>query len=441
MSYVAKGSNLDHRSSIRILATCLILLIGVLSASAQRRTPATKQPTKAGAASQPHWLQWGGPNRNFKVAAQGLKDNWPAEGPKRLWSRALGDGHSAILFENGKLYTMYSNGDRETVISLDASTGRTLWEYAYDASVRGLGLEHGKGPHSTPLIVGAMVYTVGVRGALHALDKETGRVIWKHDLWNEFKGHVNDRGYSSSPIAYKSTIILPVGGGSGQSLMAFDQQSGNVVWKNLNFTPAPASPILISVGGQEQLVGFSGGEIFGADPNNGNLLWSHPHKTQYGLNISTPVWGPDNLLFMSSAYGAGSRVIQLTRTGNQTTAKELWATNKMRVHIGTVVRIGDYAYGSSGDFGPSFFTAINVKTGEIAWQDRGIPRASFVYADGKLIILDEDGALAIATILPGGLSIHAKAAVMKNVAWTAPTLIGTKLYLRDRKSIVALDLG
>jgi outer membrane protein assembly factor BamB len=414
-----------------VLVTCL------LSAQAQRRT----QTPKPGVSPQEHWLQWGGPNRNFKIAGQGLRANWPAEGPRRLWSRQLGDGHSSILFDNGKLYTMYSSGDRETIISLDATTGKTLWEHTYTAGDSGLDLQYGRGPHSTPLIVGNVIYSAGVRGMLHALDKQTGRLIWKHDLWGEYKGHFDDRGYAPSPISYKNTIILPVGGGSGQCLMAFDQQTGNVVWKNLNFTPAPASPTLISVGGQEQLICFGAGEIFGADPNNGNLLWSHLHKTQYGLNISTPVWGPDNLLFMSSAYGTGSRVVELTRSGNQTTAKQLWANNRMRVHLGTVVRIGDYAYGSSGDFGPSFFTAINVKTGQIAWQDRSLARASFIYADGKLIILDEDGTLAIATLLPNGLSIHSKASVMKNVSWTVPTLVGTRLYLRDRRTIAALDLG
>ena len=63
----------------------------------------------------------------------------------------------------------------------------------------------------------------------------------------------------------------------------------------------------------------------------------------------------------------------------------------MRVHIGTVIRLGDYVYASSGDFGPAFLTAVDLKTGKIAWQDRTFSRAQLLYADGKLIILDEDG--------------------------------------------------
>ena len=204
----------------------------------------------------------------------------------------------------------------------------------------------------------------------------------------------------------------------------------------------PGVPILINVGGQEQIVGFGTDEVYGADPTNGNLLWSYPHKTEYGLNISTPIWNAaDGLLFISSAYGVGSRALQLTRNGDRTAVKQAWENKRVRIHFGTAIRVGDYVYGSSGDFGPAFFTAINVKTGQIAWQERGLARASFVYADSKLVILDEDGTLAIAAPLPSGLNILAQAPVMKNRAWTGPTLAGTKLYLRDRRMIVALDLG
>ncbi|MPZ18140.1 MAG: PQQ-binding-like beta-propeller repeat protein [Luteitalea sp.] len=219
------------------------------------------------------------------------------------------------------------------------------------------------------------------------------------------------------------------------------QRTGAVAWKRHSFSFAPGSPVLIDVDGQPQLVAFSGDEVAGIDPANGDLLWRHPHKTDYGLNISTPVWGRDNLLFLSSAYNNGSRVLQLTRSGGKTNVKELWFNNRMRVHIGTVIRLGDHAYGASGDFGPSFITAINVKTGEIAWRDRSFARAQFVYADDKLIILDEDGALGIATVSPKGLKVHTRADVLTKIAWTPPTLVGTRLYVRDRQNIVALDLG
>jgi hypothetical protein len=145
-------------------------------------------------------------------------------------------------------------------------------------------------------------------------------------------------------------------------------------------------------------------------------------------------------LFCSSAYGTGSRVLHLTRTNGQMAAKELWANNKMRVHFGTAVRAGDVIYGSSGDFGPSFFTAIEANTSKILWQDRSLSRANFVYADGKFILLNEDGQLALATATPEGLKVHAKVDLLNSKAWTAPTLVGNRLYARDRNEILALEL-
>ena len=192
--------------------------------------------------------------------------------------------------------------------------------------------------------------------------------------------------------------------------------------------------------GQDQLIAFLGKVVAGLDPNNGNLLWSHPHVTEWGLNISMPVWGSDNLLFISSAYSGGSRVLKLTQKDGKTTAEELWFHRRMRLHHGTAIRIGDYVYGSSGDFGPAFFAAVNVKTGEISYQDRTFPKSNLVLADGKLIILDEDGNLALANATPTELKVISKASVLKNLAWTVPTLVGTKLYLRDRRTIAALDL-
>lgn len=390
--------------------------------------------------AQSEWPQWGGPDRNFVVKTKGLAASWPSSGPKQLWTRPLGRGHSAIVVDGKTLYTMYSIGEEEVVIALAADTGKTVWEFKYAAPTAGQNYEAGFGPHSTPLVAENLLFTVGSVGKLHALNKQTGKVVWSHDLWKDFGGHKSDRGYACSPLLYKNTIILTLGG-NNQALVAFNVKDGSIAWKNLNTDMSPTSPILINVDGQEQLVAFLGKEIVGVDPNNGALLWSHPHVTDWGLNISLPVWGSDNLLFVSSAYNGGSRVLKLTRKDGKTLVEEVWFHRRLRLHHGTAIRIGDYVYASSGDFGPAFLAATNVKTGEIAFQDRSFPKANFVYADGKLIILDEDGNLALATVSPTELKVVSKVALMKNLAWTVPTLVGTRLYLRDRHTITAVDLS
>jgi len=385
------------------------------------------------------WPQWGGPHRNFMVEAKGLAKTWPASGPPRLWSRPLGQGHSSIIVDSGRLYTMYSRGDQEFVVALDAATGKTIWEKSYAARTAGLRLENGNGPHSTPLVVGNLLFTAGVIGKLHAFEKQTGNIVWSHDLWQEYGGTRRDRGYSCSPLAYKNTVIVTVGG-KGQALMAFDQKTGAVVWKKQDFDLSPSTPTLIKVDGQDQLVTALADHIVGLSPDNGGLLWKHPHQCDWGLNITPPLWGAGNILFISSAYSGGSRGLKLQQSGGQTTVQELWASRRMRVHHSTMIRLGDLVFGSSGDFGPAPMTAVNANTGDVVWQDRSFPKANFVYADGNLVLLDEDGQLALANVSPQGMKVLAKAAVLEHTAWTPPTLAGTNLYVRDRKTMVALNL-
>jgi outer membrane protein assembly factor BamB len=396
------------------------------------------------------WPQWGGPNRNFMSDSKGLASKWPASGPRKLWSRALGEGHSAITAEGGRLYTMYRplgllamvrRSQEEVITALDASSGATLWEHRYPSPTTGLDFSEGAGPHSTPLVTADRVFAAGSRKELFALNKANGQVVWSHDLIKEYRAPGPDRGYSCSPLLYNGTIIVSVGG-PGQALAAFNEKTGALAWKAGDFDTSPASPIVIDVDGQKQLLYFGGDKVVGLDPADGRTLWSYPHKTNWGLNISTPIWSPaDHLLFVSSAYGTGSRVIELRRVGGRTTPAEKWFSGRMRIHIGTAIRIGDYVYGSSGDFGPAFITAIDVNSGKIVWQDRAFARAQLLYADGKLVILDEDGNLGIATVSPQGLQVLARASVLENRAWTPPTLVGTKLYARDRKNIVSFDLG
>lgn len=392
------------------------------------------------AAQSLDWPQWGGPHRNFVSDVKGLAVSWPETGPRRLWSRELGEGYSAIAAEGGKLYTMSRRGTLELVVALDAETGKTLWEYAYEAPFSAeYSMENGPGPHATPTVAGDRVFTAGATGKLHALDKKTGKLLWAHDLMNEYKGTIRVNGYACSPLAYRDTVIMQVGG-TGNALIAFRQKDGSVAWKRHDFKNSPSSPLLINVDGQYQLVAFMYDTLVGVDPSNGELLWSRPHQSEFGLNVSTPVWGDDHLLFISSSYGGGSRALKLSRVAGKTAVEEVWAHALMRIHYSNAIRLGDFVYASSGDFGTAPFTALNIKTGKIAWRDRSIARASVISAEGRLIILDEDGNLILATPTPEGLKVHSRMELLKSNAWTVPTLAGTRLYVRDRKSIVALDL-
>jgi outer membrane protein assembly factor BamB len=436
-----QGSNFPWIQWSRSLVTAVLACFGCAALGAQ-------------APSSAQWQQWGGANRNFVVEGSGLADSWPESGPPVIWSRPLGTGHSTILSEDGRLYTMYRAGNgrarqgpweaEEAVIALDAKTGQTLWEHKYPS--RREDFSFGAGPHSTPLLVGERLFTVGTNQQLFAFDKRSGKVLWSHDLIKDFGSPellirpVVKVGYGCSPIAYGETIICSVGG-PGQSVMAFRQRDGAVVWKSGDFLTSAAAPVLIDFEGEPQLVFLAGGTVTALDPRDGRVLWSHPHDPGNDLNCATPIWGRDNILFVSSAYKAGSRAIQLKKQGAVTFPEELWFTNRVRFMFLNPVRVGDFVYGTTGDFGPAFLTALNIKTGESAWQHRGFSRASLLQAGDKTIIMDEDGDLALARLTPQGATVLAQAKIFDTTTWTAPTLVGTTLYARDREKMVALNLG
>ena len=420
-----------HRTLIAVAAVELAALV-LVAATVQ-------EPAPAG------WPQWGGPQRNFRVADADMPRTWGDDGPRRLWRRALGEGYSSILADGDLLFTMYRDGDDEVVVALDAATGATRWRHAYHAPLLHDGYfdvwlnSAGPGPYSSPLLAGGSVFTIGVNGQFHALDARTGALQWSHNLVELFD--LDDyNAFASSPIAYGENVIQPLGG-SAHGVAAFDRRSGAVAWRSPAFDLGPGSPLLIDVDGHTQLVVLGQQEVVGLDPRDGRRLWSHPHENELGLNISLPLWGPGNTLFVSSAYDGGSRLIRLNRGGQRTTANEAWYNGRMRVHFGNALRMGNLILGSTGDFGPAFIAALDAETGAEVWRERSFARAHLLDAGGLLVIVDEDGEIALASATSDGLRVHARAELLTANAWTPPTLVGRTLYVRDRRDVVALDLG
>ncbi len=390
---------------------------------------------------QANWPQFGGPNRDFASPAKGLLEKWPANGPKQLWRQPLGEGYSGIACDGDRLFTMTRKSpSQETVVALDAATGKQLWEYSYAAPQVGrYALENGPGPHTTPAVASGRVFSAGITQIVNALDAKSGKVLWTHDLMAEYGSTTFDRGYASSPLLYRDLVIFPLSG-PAKAFVAFRQNDGSVAWNGGAGETSGSSPILIEVGGMEQLVMFLGNAIGGFNPLNGDTQWREPHKTTYDLNVAMPVYGADGILVMSSAYSGGAQGVQLTRQGDRVISKSLWEMKKLRVHHGNLVRIGDTVYGSSGDFGPAPITAVDVKTGKVLWQNREFAKASIVLADGKGIVVDEDGMLGLVRLSSKGMEVLSKFQALSGRCWTAPTIVGSKLYVRSRDKIVAYEL-
>lgn len=439
-----------RRRTFLQLAAAAPALAQSTSPPAQGTKPPVQRSKPPAQSAQPPagtpWTQWGGPHRNFQTEATGIKEQWPAGGPKVVWKRPFADGYSSPAVENNFLYTMYGRPSEEVLVACDALTGKTLWEHATPMTFRtDAAADMGNGPYSTPLIVGDRLFTTGVAGRLQCVDKKSGKLLWTQQLWDDHKGtrvlYGYAYGYASSPIAYGDTVIVPVGG-PGKAMMAFKQADGSVAWAKNDFPNCYSSPLLINVDGLDQLAQVMDRFVIGVNPHDGELQWKIPFRASYGIAVSTPVWGPGNLLFVSAEYDAGAKVIQLTRKGRQTAATELWSSNRLRLHHGNAMLIGDTLYFSSGGKGSvAILTAVDIRSGKIHWQERSIPKATFVWADQKLITLDGDGNLMIAHPSPQAFKVVAKAELLTSLSWSPPTLVGTRLYIRDRRNMMAVDLG
>ncbi|HUF48998.1 MAG TPA: PQQ-binding-like beta-propeller repeat protein [Vicinamibacterales bacterium] len=385
------------------------------------------------------WPQWGGPTRDFQAPTARVTVEWPADGPRRVWTRSLGEGYSAIAVVGDTLYTMVREGDHEVVVALDEATGATRWEHRYPAPwFDGMNSEQGPGPHATALVHRGRVYAAGATGILHALEAVSGRVLWRHRLIEDLGGSVVGRGYSSSPLAHGDRVVVQVGG-DGQAVMAFDAADGRSIWQGGSFENGNSSPILVRVDGEDQVVALGSGEVIGLDAGTGDTRWRHPHPHRFGDNIPTPVWG-DGLLFVTSYADGGSRVLALSRPDGRVQVDERWHHTRLRVYYTNVLRVGDVVYGSSGDLGPTVFTAANVHTGEVLWQSREVGRSSGVAVRGRLLLRDDEGRLLVVDPTGTGPTVLASARVLEPGPPTPPTVRGSRVYLRDRRTLTVLDL-
>ncbi len=374
---------------------------------------------------------------NLESDLVGLAGEWPRGGPPRLWARELGPGYAGIVVEGERLFTMYRDGTSEVVTALAASSGETVWEHRYESTpLPGQDVEYGEGPNAAPLLVDGRLYTIGFAGMMHCLEPATGDVLWFHDL-AKLGGSVVDLGYSATPVEYDDTIIAVVGG-RGQGVVAFDKQDGHVVWKNLDFQASFAAPVIMSIHGEDQLVAFMATEVVGADPRSGELLWRYPIRNQYPQNICKPIRVDEELIFVSTTE-AGSRGLRIVKDDGFR-VEEVWSTTRVQCFYSTFAHVGDTIYGTSGVQSGPRMSAIDARTGELVWRTRGFNLSHIIGVGDRLLLLDDEGKLTLATPGSRGLEVQAEARILSPPALTPGTLEGTVLFARDQKEIVAVEL-
>ena len=401
----------------------------------------------AGSGDGSDWARWGGPSGDFKVTAGGaIAEAWPETGPKLLWEAELGDGYSAILHRDGRLYTMYRDASLpvgvEIITALDAATGETIWDFAYTAGrYANMDRSFGEGPNATPLLLSDRIVSIGIAGKVNCLDLDSGDPLWELDLHEAFgrQARREEYGYSGSPLEYDGTILVLVGGDE-QAVVALDPADGSVVWGSGPGRVSYAPPTLLRLAGRDQFVYFSPTEVIGLDPTDGKKLWSYPVLCVTENNLTAVVECGDDHLWVACQLDGGTRVLAIREEEGELRPEALWTSRRLKQGHWNSIHLGDHVYGSLGD-SSSQLGAVNWRTGEIAWRERGFHAAQVLYADEKLIFVEESGALVVARIAPSGIDVMCQFQLLEEVAWTVPTLIGTTLFVRDRKRIMALDLS
>jgi outer membrane protein assembly factor BamB len=390
-------------------------------------------------AAATRWPGFGGPDGNFRVRADGLADAWPEGGPPELWRHPLGPGFSTIVLDAGRLYVTSRDGDDDVIQARSPVDGSVVWERRYDSpATEDHAVEFGTGPNASPLIHEGRLFTLSYAGALHAFDAAGGEPLWSRHLIDDFHGANLDFGFSASPIVLDGKLIV-LAGGKEQGALALDPASGEVLWRGSPSSVSYATPIVIDLEGQEQLVYFSADSIIGIDPTDGTRLWDFPVLNQYRNNSTGPQWGTDDLLWVATQLEGGTRALRLTRDGGTTLVEEVWVSNKMSVHFWNTMRLGDAVFASVGGNG-SILAAIDLTDGDVLWRQRGFEKVNFVHAGDKTILLDAGGKLALARLSAEGIEILAEAKISDETTWTAPTLVDGILYFRDPQTIRAFDL-
>ena len=378
------------------------------------------------------WPQWRGPNRDGISKETGFQKNWSASPPKIAWRAPLGPGYSAVAISQGRAFTMASRGGNELVLCIDAATGKELWSFRTDSTYES---GQGDGPRSTPTVDGNWVYALGARGKLYALNAKDGKKVWFHDLQTEYGSEIPGWGTSTSPLVEGDLLLVDIGGKTGHSIGAFNKRSGQLVWKTHTDKQGYSSPIAVTVNGVRQILFFTGTSLLSVSPS-GTVHWKYPWRTSYYANIATPVFIAPDKVFISTAYDTGAAVLKLVGGKEKPAFQELWKSKVAQNHFNTSVLHNNHIYG----FDQGILQCVEVNSGTEKWKQSGFGKGSVILAEGHLIVLGERGQLALVEATPAAYKEKGRMQPLTGKTWTAPALANGKLYLRNEKEMICLDL-
>ncbi len=397
------------------------------------------------------WPQYRGPNHDGR-SGEAL-GSWPTGGPKVVWEAPMGPGFSSFAVMGGRAFTVVSReveGARRVGWgAVEGGTGRELWAAPLGMAKYDGGGDSGTpdnkggdGPRSTPTVEGGRVYCLDARLGLHALDAMTGKPWWTRDLVKEHGAQVISWQSAASPVVDGEKIFV-LGGGPGQSLLAFRKADGGVAWKGETEKPTHATPVVATIHGQRQVIFFAQSGLVACDAATGRVLWRHPHRYSTSTAASPVVAG--DIVFCSAGYGVGASAARITREGDVWKATQLYRVpgNGIANHWSTPVEKDGYLYGmfSFKEYGKGALKCVELATGKEMWSEAGFGAGNVILAGRHLLALGDAGQLVLIDPQPGGYRELGRGDVIEGKCWSTPALSGGRVYVRSTRAGVCLDFG
>ncbi len=384
------------------------------------------------------WPQFLGPTRDGVYAGEDLARQWPPSGPRVLWKRDAGQGFANPIVAGGTLILFHRVDGRDVVDALGADDGRELWTFSYPTDYRDdFGFD--EGPRASPAAAGDRVYTFGAQGSLQCLTLSSGSRIWQVDTRSQFRPRKGFFGAACSPLVRGGAVYVHVGA-NGAGVVAFDADTGRTLWKATDDEAGYSSPVHASIGGVARIISFTRSGVVSLDPATGRVgfrvRWRS--RSRASVNAATPLIVGDQI-FVSASYSTGALLLDASGESPE----EIWTSNDaLSNHYATSVYRDGYLYGFHGrqEYGPSL-RCVEWRTGRVEWNEDGLGAGTVTLAGDRLLILTERGELILAASNPEGFQVISRAKVLEGTVRAYPALARGRLYVRNEKTLVCIDLG
>lgn len=381
-----------------------------------------------------YWTGFRGADRDGHYREMPVFTAWPSEGLRPMWKQPVGAGYASFVVAGGRAFTIEQRAAKEVVAAYDVATGREIWTDAWDANFREF--MGGDGPRATPAWSDGHVYALGAEGELRSLDAATGRVVWRKNILEDNSATNLQWGMAASPLVVDDMVVVLPGGGSGRSVVAYNRKNGERLWFALDDRQAYVSPMVATLAGVRQLIIVSASRMMGLSLDRGEVLWSYPWVTQFDINAAQPLVVGHDRMFISSGYGVGAAVVEIVKGDAGFSVKEVWRNIHMKNQFGSSVLHDGFVYGLD----EAILGCVDVATGERKWKGGRYGYGQVILASGHLIVVTEDGDLALVRATPAAHQEITRFSVLDGRTWNHPAIAGGILLVRNLKEMAAFDL-